>query len=181
MSSHKYTVNGVAVTDTLPPSWAVRAGEHRPSPSPNQTHVGRATPPITGAGTAPDPYVLAWSSATLGSMAENQEITITFTARTTAALAAGTLSRNRVQAVGTRTLGSPSTTQTFTATDFAYVASGSVQIAKTSSAPTPLYPGDRFTYTVHGDEPARRADAHRRLGVRRGAGGHVVRGGQRHA
>jgi hypothetical protein len=51
-------------------------------------------------------------------MAQNQEITITFTARTTSALAAGTLSQNRVQAVGTRTVGSPSVMQTFTATGF---------------------------------------------------------------
>ncbi len=72
-------------------------------------------------------------------MAENQEITITFTARTTAALAAGTLSQNRVQAVGTRTVGRP-TTQTFTATDFAYVASGDArrsQDLERADAPVP--------------------------------------------
>ena len=85
-------------------------------------------------------------------MAENQEITITFTARTTAALALGTLSQNRVQSVGTRTVGGA--TQTFTATDFAYVTTGNtygaMAIDKTSSASasTPLYPGDTVTYTT---------------------------------
>ena len=46
--------------------------------------------------------------------------------------------------------------QTFTATDFVYVATGDVQITKTSSIPsaTPLYPGDRFTYTVTVTSPA---------------------------
>ncbi len=86
-------------------------------------------------------------------MAENQEIAIAFTAQTTAVLAAGTLSQNRVQAVGTRTVGG--SMQTFTATDFAYVATGNVQITKTSNAAAhPLYPGDRFTYTVAVTNPA---------------------------
>ena len=70
------------------------------------------------------------------------------------ALAVGTLSQNRVKAVGKRTFGIPSQTQTFTATDFAYVASGNIQIAKTSNAATPLYPGNTFTYTVTVTNPA---------------------------
>ena len=89
-------------------------------------------------------------------------MTITFTARTTAPLAAGTLSQNRVRAVGTRTLGSSGVTQTFTATDFAYVISGDVRIAprRTSSVPAaaPLYPGDRFTYTVTVSNPSAATD-----------------------
>ena len=104
---------------------------------------------------------LSWSTAQIGnpsgsSMLENQQITITFTGQTTAAFAVGALSQNRVKAVGTRTFGSPSVTQTFTATDFAYVTYGNVGISKTSSVPaaTPLYPGDTFTYTTTVTNPA---------------------------
>jgi uncharacterized repeat protein (TIGR01451 family) len=99
-----------------------------------------------------------WPSSLLGNMAENQEITITFTAETTAVLPLGTLSQNKVNAVGSRTFGTPSETQIFEATDFAYVASGDIQISKISSAPTPLYPGDTFTYTVTVTNPSLTSD-----------------------
>jgi uncharacterized repeat protein (TIGR01451 family) len=100
-----------------------------------------------------------WPGSQLGSMAPNQQIHITFTAQTTAALATGTLSQNRTTAVGTRTIAG--VTQTFTASDFAYVVSEgttgtTVQITKASSVPaaTPLYPGDIFTYTTTVTNPA---------------------------
>jgi uncharacterized repeat protein (TIGR01451 family) len=115
--------------------------------------LGGVEPTITGSGTAVDPYVLTWSSALVGGdMAKNQEISITFTAQTTTALAAGTLSRNRMKAAGTRTVGSE--TQTFTATDFVYVVSGEMTVEKTSSATDPVYPGDQFTYTVTATNPS---------------------------
>lgn len=104
------------------------------------------------------PYLLSWSAAqTGGSMAANQQVTIKFRAATTSVFAAGTLSQNNVVATGTRTIGtSPAVTQTFNASDFTYVVSGSVQITKASSIPasTTLYPGDTFTYTTTITNPA---------------------------
>ncbi len=152
--SHKYSVSSITVTDTLPPGWQYVAGSTTITLA-DQT-LSAANPTITGAGTALSPYILDWSTGTLGAMAENQAITITFRAQTTMALAAGTLSQNRVRAVGTRTVGTPSSTQTFTATDFAFVTSGDLQITKASSvaASTPLYPRDRFTYTVTVSNPS---------------------------
>ena len=97
---------------------------------------------------------LTWPSSLLGNMAENQEITITFTAETTAVLPTGTLSQNTVNAVGSRTFGIPSETQIFEATDFAYVASGELQITKTSGATDPVYPGDTIPYTVTVTNPS---------------------------
>ena len=116
-------------------------------------------PVVTGAGTVANPYVLTWSAAQLGSsMAPNQQIKIKFRAATIGPpFAIGTLSQNNVAATGTRVVGSnPAVTQTFKATDFTYVVSGSVQITKSSSVPasTPLYPGDTFTYTTTVTNPA---------------------------
>ena len=73
-------------------------------------------------------------------------------------LPVGTLSQNRVKAVGTRTFGTPSQTQTFTTTDFVYVASGNTlhrgpSITKTSSATGPLYPGDTVYLYRNNDQP----------------------------
>ena len=154
VDSQKYTVDGVTVVDTLPPSWAITAGTTTITRT-DQTTISGAPAEPTVAG-----QTLTWSAAqTGGNMDLNQEITITFTAHTTAALATGTLSQNRVRAVGTRTVGS--VTQTFTATDFAYVisegtAGTTVQITKASSVgpTTPLYPGDTFTYTTTVTNPA---------------------------
>ena len=90
-------------------------------------------------------------------MLPNQQVTITFRAATTSAFANGTLSQNNVISSATRTVGtSPPVSQTFTASDFAYVASGSVTITKASSVPaaTPLFPGDTFTYTTTVTNPA---------------------------
>lgn len=148
VSSQKYTVDGVAVSDTLPPDWQYVAGTTTITrPDMSQVTGAGADPAVTGSGTAADPFVLSWDSVQAGGeMAENQQIVISFTAQTTALLAAGTLSRNRVEAVGTRTVAAE--TQTFAATDFAYVVSGDFTITKTSDAPVPAYPGDRFTYTA---------------------------------
>lgn len=148
--SRLYSLTGVTVVDTLPPNWQYTANSTTITRPDMTTLTGAAAnPTITGAGTAANPYVLSWSAAqTGGAMSPNQEILITFTAATTAVLPVGTLSQNRVVSTGTRSVGSPAVTQTFTATDFAYVATGNVQITKTSNATTPLYPGDTFTYTV---------------------------------
>ncbi|HET8798500.1 MAG TPA: SdrD B-like domain-containing protein, partial [Thermoanaerobaculia bacterium] len=148
--TNAYPIDGVTVVDTLPPNWQYTAGSTTLiRPDLTTLSGAAANPTITGAGTAANPFVLTWSAAqTGGSMSPNQEIRITFTAATTAAMATGTLSQNRVVSTGTRTLGSPAVVQTFSATDFAYVASGAVQITKSSNAATPAYPGDTFTYTA---------------------------------
>lgn len=151
VNSQKYTVDGIAVTDYLPANWDyVNNSTVITLPDKSTVSGTAANPTKSGAG----PYTLDWPGSLLGNMAENQGILITFTAQTTAVLAAGTLSQNRVKAVGTRTFGTPSQTQTFTTTDFAYVASGNSQITKTSSATDPLYPGNQFTYTVTVTNPA---------------------------
>jgi uncharacterized repeat protein (TIGR01451 family) len=146
VNSEKYEVNGITVIDTLPASWGY-VNNSTTITLADQTSLSGASANPTVVG-----QVLTWPSTLLGNMAENQEVTIVFTAQTTGVLTAGTLSQNRVQAVGTRTLGKPSVTQTFTTTDFAYVttgnAYGAVAIDKTSDAATPLYPGDTFTYTT---------------------------------
>jgi uncharacterized repeat protein (TIGR01451 family) len=156
VNSQKYTVDGVTVTDTLPANWSYVTGTTTITKPDGTTSTGSgANPTITGAGTTANPYVLIWSSTQVGgNMSTNQQITVTFTAQTTAVLAAGTLSQNNVKAVGTRTVGG--VTQTFTTTDFTFVLSGNVLITKTSSvaAATPLYPGDTFTYTSTVTNPA---------------------------
>jgi len=155
INSQKYTVDGVNATDYLPPNWQYLTGTDTTTITwPDLTT--HATDP-TVSGVPATGQTLTWTSAQLGTngtpgMAENQEVTITFTARTTAVLATGTLSQNRVKAVGTRTVGGQ--TQTFTTTDFVYVTSGNLQITKTSSATDPLYPGNQFTYTVTVTNPA---------------------------
>ncbi|GAB4488888.1 MAG: hypothetical protein OHK006_19870 [Thermodesulfovibrionales bacterium] len=157
VGSQKYSLdggaNGLTVTDYLPPNWAY-VNNSATITRPDRTTVSgaAANPGIAGS-------TLSWTSAQLGTdgtpgMAENQNVTITFTAQTTAVLPAGTLSQNKVQAVGKRTFGTPSQTQTFTATDFAYVATGDLQVSKTSSATNPLYPGDTYTYTVTVTNPS---------------------------
>ncbi|HVR41417.1 MAG TPA: C25 family cysteine peptidase [Thermoanaerobaculia bacterium] len=152
--SKLYSVDQVSVVDTLPPNWQYVAGSATVI-HPDNTTATPVNPTITGTGSAANPFVLTWSAAqTGGNMAPNQEIRITFQASTMIALPTGTLSQNRVVSSGTRTVGSPSVTQTFKATDFCFVASGEVQITKASSAATPLYPGDAFTYTTTVTNPA---------------------------
>jgi uncharacterized repeat protein (TIGR01451 family) len=154
--SKAYTMSSVNVVDTLPPNWQYSNNTTTITRPDLTTLTGAAAnPTITGAGTAVNPFVLTWSAAqTGGNMGANQEILITFTAATTVAFPVGTLSQNRVRSTGSRTVGTPGVTQTFVATDFAYVVTGNVQITKTSNATTPLYPGDTFTYTVTVTNPA---------------------------
>jgi uncharacterized repeat protein (TIGR01451 family) len=167
VNTQQYTLDGVTVTDFLPPNWDYDTTAVPPDTTtitrPDMTTLSGSGANPTKSGTAP--YTLSWTSAQLGTdgtpgMVENQEVTITFTARTTTALTTGTLSQNRVSATGTRTVGVPSVTQTFTATDFAYVVSqagtATVQISKASSvgATTPVYPGDTITYTTTITNPA---------------------------
>lgn len=152
VSSQKYTVDGVSVTDYMPPNWQYVSGSATiVRPDKTTLSGGAANPTVTGVPATGQ--TLSWTTAQVGnpsppSMLKNQTLTITFTGQTTAAFTAGTLSQNRVTAVGTRTVGG--VTQTFTAKNFAYVTYGNVGISKTSSVPsaTPLYPGDTVTYTT---------------------------------
>ena len=85
-------------------------------------------------------------------MAPNQTITITFTAQTTQVFAVGAITRNVAQASGTRTVAGAS--QTFVTSDFAFNTFGNLTVTKTSNAPSPLYPGNQFTYTVTATNPS---------------------------
>jgi uncharacterized repeat protein (TIGR01451 family) len=159
VSSQKYTVDGVNVTDLMPPNWQYVSGSTT-IVRPDKTQLSGtpdADPTITGVPATGQ--TLAWSTTQVGnasapSMLQNQAITITFTGQTTAAFTAGTLSQNRVTAVGTRTVGG--VTQTFTAKNFVYVTYGNVGLSKTSSVATntPLYPGDPLTYTTTVTNPS---------------------------
>ncbi len=157
--SEKYTVGSVTVTDYLPPNWQYVSGTTTVTRPDLTTLSGAGADPATS-GVPATGQTLVWSTAqTGGAMAPNQSIVVTFTARTTVALPEGTLSQNRVQAVGTRTVSG--VTQTFTTKDFTYVVSEgtagtTVQITKASSVPeaTPVYPGDTLTYTTTVSNPA---------------------------
>ncbi|MBI5076232.1 MAG: DUF11 domain-containing protein [Nitrospirae bacterium] len=161
-NSQKYTVDNVMIMDMLPANWQYLGPTSITLPdmttvttAPTVTAAGAALPaPFTGNCPAGGGSCLTWDNTVLGNMAENQQVTISFTAQTTAVLAAGTLSQNRVKAIGTRTFGTPSQTQTFTTTDFAYVASGGPTITKASGAADPVSPGDTIPYTVTVTNPA---------------------------
>ena len=152
VKSHEFDVDAVSVVDTLPASWAYQAGSTTIT-LPNLTTITGASANPTG-GTGP---TLTWGSGVLGSMLPNQTITITFQARTTANFLPGSLTRNQVQATGTRTVGG--VTQTFNARDFVFntyqTSTVNLGITKTSSVPqaTPVSPGDTLTYTVTVNNP----------------------------
>ena len=152
VKSHEFEVDAVSVVDTLPASWAYQAGSTTIT-LPNLTTITGASANPTG-GTGP---TLTWGSGVLGSMLPNQTITISFQARTTANFLPGALTRNQVQATGTRTVGG--VTQTFNARDFVFntyqTSTVNLGITKTSSVPqaTPVSPGDTLTYTVTVNNP----------------------------
>ena len=143
--SAKYTVDGISVVDSLPAGWAY-VGPTAITLADKTTRTD--APALSGTGNR----TLTWASSVLGDMAENQEITITFTAQTTQIFSVGDMTRNYVEATGTRTVGSPSVTQTFTASDFAFNTfsdtPSQITVQKTSSGVDPLSPGDSFSYTV---------------------------------
>jgi uncharacterized repeat protein (TIGR01451 family) len=152
VNSHLFDVNTLDVVDTLPANWEY-IDNTTTITYPNLTQIS---------GNSADPTValptLTWPTSLLGSLLPNQEIIIQFQARTTAAFASGDLSRNQVQATGTRTVGG--VTQTFKARDFVFntylATTTNMQITKTSSVAeaTPLSPGDTFTYTVTSTNPS---------------------------
>ncbi|MCC6128394.1 MAG: hypothetical protein IT186_00590 [Acidobacteria bacterium] len=146
VNSLDYPVDDVTVVDRLPANWQYVANSTLITRADQSTST--ADPTVTGTG----PYTLTWPSTVLFGMQPNQEIEIRFEAETTSNLLAGTISENRVTATGTRTppVGS---TQIFTAKDSAFVVSGDIAIAKSSTAQGPLYPGDTLGYTVRVTSP----------------------------
>ncbi len=146
VDSHLFNIDSVSVIDTLPANWTFDANSAVIT-LPNLTQIsGAAANPAVSLPT------LTWGPGLLGSMLPNQQIRITFTARTTAAFANGAVTQNNVGAEGTRSVGG--VTQTFKASDFAFntFTDGSVgmQLTKASSVlqPTPVSPGDTLTYTA---------------------------------
>lgn len=155
VNSYYYAVNGISVVDTLPAGWQYVNNSATITLADKTT--SSANPTIAG-------QTLTWSSALLGGMAANQNITITFTARTTQAFNVGDLTMNQVVATGTRTVGG--LTQTFVTSDFAFntyaASNSSLTVAKSScvlgtsctTLTDPLYPGNSFTYKVQVTNPA---------------------------
>ena len=105
---------------------------------------------------------LSWTDIQLDDLAENQTITIVFTAEVDnseltdlgpSPFSFGDITRNEAEATGTRTV--EGVIQTFTSSDFAFNSFGDLEITKTSSvdAATPLSPGDTYTYTVTVNNP----------------------------
>ena len=171
VSSQKYTVDGVNVTDYMPPNWQYVAGSTTIVRPDKTTLSGAPDADPTVTGVPATGQTLSWSTGQVGnavapSMLQNQEITITFTGQTTAAFTAGTLSQNRVTAVGTRTVGG--VTQTFTAKNFAYVTYGNVGFSKQSSVGRDDAALPRRPDHLHdqGDQPLGLHDRHRGVALR---------------
>jgi len=152
-----FDMDNIIVTDTLPADFEYVIGTDTTSISLADKTTATDDPAITGSGTTADPYVLTWGSAILGSMDENQEITVTFTVRTTTGSSynAGDLTRNDVEVEGERIVGT--VTQTLVTTDFVYnsfaAASDIPVVEKSTSGIDPLNPGDTYTYTVEVHNP----------------------------
>ncbi|MEW6486233.1 MAG: hypothetical protein AB1423_16780, partial [Pseudomonadota bacterium] len=97
---------------------------------------------------------LTWDSARFTGgqkdMAPNQTMTIEYWAYTTATHTSGSVTVSPVEASADRTVGDPSVTQTFTATDsvFNLYTTSNMSISKTSDVATVAYPGDTIAYTV---------------------------------
>ena len=149
VSTYEYSVDDVTVTDTLPSNWEYVAGSTRIT-LPDGTEVTGST---ADDGNSTGDTTIVWSgSDVFGSyedMDENQSIVIEFVAQTVGTgFAEGQTSINEVVAVGTRTV--QTVTQTFTASDFAFVgfADSVIEMEKTTGATDPVYPGDTIGYTV---------------------------------
>jgi len=145
-NSAKYSVDNVTVMDILPAGWKFVRGTAHITLADMTTST--ADPNIISA----DNRTITWSTSILRTLAENQQITIVFTAQTTQTFTAGDITRNFVEARGYRTIGDPQITQQFIASDFVFNTfsdtSSQMQVLKTSSAVDPLTPGQTFTYTV---------------------------------
>jgi uncharacterized repeat protein (TIGR01451 family) len=141
VSSYDYAIDAITVTDTLPEGWQYVADSTTIILADHTEIIGTpANPDINGA------QLTWWDETTLGNLASNQNITISFKAKTTRNFSLGDVSMNYAEANGSRTVGS--ITQTFTASDFAFVTFGNLQVTKTTSGVDPLSPGEQYSYTV---------------------------------
>ncbi len=146
VNSYDFSVDNIDITDTLPSGWQYVDDSTTITLADQTVLTGNAADPVISGSD------LIWSSSLIGSMAQNQEIEIVFTAETTVAFATGDLSRNDVEAVGTRTV--QGVVQTFSTSDFAFISYGDLQMDKATSGVDPLYPGDSYTYTITVTNPA---------------------------
>ncbi|MCP4376731.1 MAG: hypothetical protein GY794_11220, partial [bacterium] len=144
VDTYDFDVDGLDVVDTLPVGWQYVDDSSTITLADHTTiSENSADPTITDGG-----LTLTWDSALLADMADNQTITIEFTAETTQNFATGDITRNLVEASGSRTVGTLyEVTQTFIATDFTFNSYGDpdMEIEKTSNAVDPLNPGDTYT------------------------------------
>ena len=165
VETHEFPLDTVRVVDKLAFDWTYTVGTDTTTITlPDLTTV-TTDPTVTAPGAAlPSPWsgncpsgggdCLTWPDSVFGAMEPNQTVTIVFTARTlgTPSYVNGDISRNLVQATGTRDVGG--VVQTFNASDFvfnSYVdASADMEMEKVSSVAetTPVSPGDPLTYTV---------------------------------
>ena len=152
VNTYDFSVDSIFVTDTLPSGWEYVAGSTVIT-LPDNTQVTGAT---ANDGNSSGDTTLTWSGSDVfggfADLAANQKSIITFTAETNQAFTAGEISRNFVEATGTRTV--EGVNQTFSTTDFAFVTYGDYAISKTSSGSDPLGPGDQYTYTIEVTNPA---------------------------
>lgn len=137
VNTDEFTADNITVVDTLATGWGYCTGINTP--------VAGCQPPVitfpNGSTSANAPSIsgqnLTWGSGQFTggqlNMAPNQELKIEYYAYTTATHTAGTTTTSPVTASGTRTVGSPSTTQTFTAEDrvFNYYTTSNLSITKT--------------------------------------------------
>lgn len=151
-----YSVENLRVTDLLATGWALCSSGTTPAcTNPVVTYPDGSTAGVTPGVSGLN---LTWGSTEFGStvnMAPFQTLTIEYYVRTTAAHAEGLVTRSPVEAVGERTVGDPSVTQTFTARDSVYntYTASAVAITKTSDVATAAYPGDTVKYTVTVSNP----------------------------
>ncbi len=146
VDSSQYAVDNLSADDLLPAGWTYISGSTTITRADLTTLTGAAADPaITGS-------TLSWSSAQLLSLAPRQTLTIQYKAQTSATHTVGDVTENRFTATGTRTV--QGITQTFASKAFAFNTFGNLQINKTSTAGTPLFPGDNYSYTITVTNPS---------------------------
>lgn len=146
VNSYDYSINDVNVVDTLPDHYQYLPGTTKITRGDYSSVTDGAADPVQiGA-------ELSWSATVLGGLAPHQSIIIQFDAQTTRDFGIGDISINNVDSTGTRTV--EGITQIFSASDFAVVTYGSLQVGKTSTGVDPLVPGDQYSYSVTVTNPA---------------------------
>ena len=113
VDSHQFAVDGIRIVDTLPDGWQYLDDSTHITFADNRRITGNAADPgVTGP-------VMTWDSSLLGNMAPEQKLIITYMAETSRGFDARDLSRNVVEASGSRSAGD--TTHTFVTSDDSFV------------------------------------------------------------